>query len=139
MLTTFLKETDQECNLETCSREQVDQLLSRCYVAMKSKDGGCYQELGYLGFRAAIQRQSNVHDGNFNIFPETEFTNSNEVLDGVLKQRRREEDMNPVKHKEPITSFDLEYIKQFFDKNKRAQNLSRHVWFCLSLHLGLRG
>ena len=47
--------------------------------------------------------------------------------------------MNPVKHEEPITLFDLEKIKQFFDKNKHAQNLSQHVWFSCTLHLGLRG
>ena len=81
---------------------------------MRRKDGGFHQEPGYLGVRAAIQRQLNIHDRNFNIFTDTEFTKSNGILDGVLKKRRRDGDMNPVKHKELISSFNLDKIKPYY-------------------------
>ncbi|XP_065198987.1 uncharacterized protein LOC135830688 [Sycon ciliatum] len=106
---------------------------------MRRKDGGYYQEPGYHGFRAAIQRQLTSHGRQFNVHTDVEFQKLNDVLDGVLKKNKREGHSNPVQHKDPIKDIDIDKISYFFDRSKTAENLTRHVWFFITLHLGLRG
>ena len=47
--------------------------------------------------------------------------------------------MEPIHHKQPITKSDMDKIQYLFDHDKGASNLQRHVWFSLTLHLGLHG
>ena len=139
MFEKCLKDNNLKCDLRDCSRKELNNVLCRCYISMRRKDGGYYQEPGYHGFRAAIQRQLTCHDRQFNVHTDVEFQKSNDVLDGVLKRNKREGHSNPVQHKDPITDIDMDKISYFFDRSKTAENLTRHVWFFTTLHLGLRG
>lgn len=106
---------------------------------MRRKDGNAYQELGCLGFRAAIQRELNRLERGINIYSDDEFRKTNEVLDGFLKKLRREGKMEPEKHKTAISPADMDKIRYLFDHDKGAENLTRQIWFGLTMHFGLRG
>ena len=85
MFSAFLVANCTECNLESCTLQHLNDMLGKCYMSMKRKDGGFYQEPGYLGFWAAVQRELNKHERKFNIYKDMEFKKSNDILDGMLK------------------------------------------------------
>ena len=139
MFAEFLESSHLQCDLKTCTKTELAEVLCKCYLSMRRKDGKNYQEPGYLGFRAAIQRELTRFDRKMNIFTDQEFRVSNDVLDGVLKKLRRDGMMAPIAHKVPISEEDMEKINYLFCTNKDAHTIQLQVWFSLTLHLGLRG
>ena len=133
----FVEENDEiECDLKVCSREQLAEVLCKCYVAMKKKDGTAYQRSSYNGFRAALNRH--LEDRGFDLFSDSAFARCNSVFDGVLKRLKREGKLRPIKHKDPISDPDLRKINYTFGTKKDPVTLLQQVWFFVTLHFGLR-
>ena len=115
---SFLEENGEECEVESCSSAHLNNMMDKCYLGMRRKDGGYHQEPGYLGFGTAMWHELNIHDLQFNIYQDPEFQQSNDILDGVLNLRRREGDTKPVLHKELILEDDMEKIWYFCNTKK---------------------
>ena len=86
-------EIDESCrkgvdiNLETCKAVELNDVPSRFYVSLGTKEGGVYKRSSYFSARAAICRYvSKDITRPFNVFQTPESHASNRVLDGVLKK-----------------------------------------------------
>ena len=66
MLECFIDENGLECNLKTCTKEELAEVLCRCYLGMRKADKTTYQKPSYLGFRCAVNRH--MSDRGFDLF-----------------------------------------------------------------------
>ena len=98
----------------TGGAEELSLILSQTYPELRQKNGEPYSKSSLLGFCAAIQRHLRQLHRDSNIFDDREFTTANEILDAQLKKQKREGDLKPVKHKEPLTDGDFSKRMQYF-------------------------
>lgn len=90
----------------------------------------------------AINRHLSSVRSAFNLFADSAFNNANKVLDGVLKERKRQEQEPAVDHKEAITNGDLEKLDLYFadiNRTEYPRKLAMYVWYVLTTHFCLRG
>ena len=120
--------------------EELAMFLEAFYADLQKKDGSEYKRNSYLAARAAIQRHLSSFNRQINIFSDTAFTYCNKVLDGKLKEKKREGREPSVEHKPVITDSDMERLGEYFQDAATSldpRKLSFYVWFHLSSHFCL--
>ena len=95
------------------------------------KEGEEYRRNSYLSARAALQRHLRVVGRPFNIYTDEEFRRGNEVLNGILSERKRKGIEPSVKHKLPVTQEDIVKLQEYFSDVLEADDpikLTQYVW-----------
>ena len=134
----YLAEKGIGFDFGTGGAEELSLILSQTYPELRQKNGEPYSKSSLLGFRAAIQRHLRQLHWDINIFDDREFTTANEILDAQLKKQKREGDLKPVKHKEPLTDSDFSKLMQYFRTHEDPVSLTEKVWFYITYHFCLR-
>ena len=134
----YLAEKGIGFDFGTGGAEELSLILSQTYKELRQKNGEPYSKSSLLGFRAAIQRHLRQLHRDINIFDDREFTTANEILDAQLKKQKREGDLKPVKHKEPLTDGDFSKLMQYFRTHEDPVSLTEKVWFYITYHFCLR-
>ena len=86
----FCKENVETVDLSTCSPKDLNTLLSRFYVGLRTQKGGYYKKSSYMSARAALSRYlvTVLNREECNLYRCATFKHSNGVLDGVLKMKK---------------------------------------------------
>ena len=113
------------------------------YLGVRNKKGEPYRRASYLAARAAISRHVSVdlNRPEMNIFRQPQFRRSNDVLDGHLKQKKKQGHEPSVEHHLPITEEDLTKLEFYFNdvlEVNDAVKLTYYCWFNITPHFGLR-
>ena len=139
---TYLEAKNVSFDMATCSKTELSSVLSSAYAELRRQDGQPYQRASLLGFRGAVHRRLGELQRDFDVYKDAEFKRANAVLDGQLKNQKREGDLKATEHKEPISDLDMVKLKAYFEKtseNPTPIALTEQVWFALTYHLSLRG
>ena len=89
-------------DLLALSKEKIGEVLECYFVDVRTKGGDMYSRNSYVSAKAAIQRWLSA-SMTINIFTDPEFKRANAVLDGLLKEKKRQGLEAPVKHKDAIS------------------------------------
>ena len=95
-----------------------------------------------MSARAAIQQKVTAANRPFNLRVDSEFRESNIVLDTVLKHNKVSGHAKQRKHKDVITDLDKGRLAKYFEgvlESQNTQQLQVFCWYNLARHLGLRG
>ena len=138
----FCEAREKTLDLETCSPKEMDSFLSEFYLALRNKKGGLYMKASYMAARAALSRYmvKELRREEMNIFRNCAFSQSNAVLDGVLRKKKADGQEPAVDHKSAISDEDLERLKAYFDDVLEAGDpvkLTFFCWFNFVLHFAL--
>ena len=87
-----------------------------------TKKGGTYQATSYLSARAAIQRKVTAANRPFNLRVDSEFRESNIVLDAVLKHNKMSGQAKQRTHKDVITDLDKDRLAKYFEGVLESQD-----------------
>ena len=141
---TFCEQrSDETIDLKTVAADTLSSLVASFYTDAQTKDGAPFSKKNSLkAARGAIQRHLTTVGRQVNIFTDSDFTRANKVLDGVLKQRKRDGLERQVQHKTPITEEDWLKLKAYFRDVLEANDavkLTFYVWFSITIHFCLRG
>ena len=85
---SFCREKCVSVDVKTISASALADVLKKFYGGLTTKKGGTYQATSYLSARAAIQRKVTAANRLFNLRVDSEFRESNIVLDAVLKHNK---------------------------------------------------
>lgn len=139
---SFCREKCMPVDVSTISASALAEILKKFYGGLTTKKGGTYQATSYLSARAAIQRKFTAANRPFNIRADSEFRESNIVLDAILKNNKASGLAKQTKHKDAITDLDKDRLATYFDgvlESQDTQKLQVYCWYNLARHLGLRG
>ena len=100
-------------DLLALSKEKIGEVLECYFVDVRTKGGDMYSRNSYVSAKAAIQRWLSA-SMTINIFTDLEFKRANAVLDGLLKEKKRQGLESPVKHKDAISDADWKKIELHF-------------------------
>ena len=100
-------------DLLALSKEKIGEVLECSFVDARTKGGDMYSRNSYVSAKAAIQRWLSA-SMTINIFTDPEFKRANAVLDGLLKEKKRQGLEAPVKHKDAISDADWKKIELHF-------------------------
>ena len=143
VVTAYREEKSDPIVFATCTPQECNGFLCRFYASMRpQKEGEEYRRNSYLSARAALQRHLRVVGRPFNIYTDEEFRRSNEVLNGILSERKRKGIEPSVKHKLPVTQEDIVKLQEYFSDVLEADDpikLTQYVWFVITIHFCLRG
>ena len=139
---SFCREKCVSVDVKTISASALADVLKKFYGGLTTKKGGTYQATSYLSARAAIQRKVTAANRPFNLRVDSEFRESNIVLDAVLKHNKVSGQAKQRKHKDVITDLDKDRFAKYFEgvlESQDTQQLQVFCWYNLARHLGLRG
>ena len=139
---SFCREKCVSVDVKTISASALADVLKKFYGGLTTKKGGTYQATSYLSARAAIQRKVAAANRPFNLRVDSEFRESNIVLDAVLKHNKVSGQAKQRKHKDVITDLDKDRLAKYFEgvlESQDTQQLQVFCWYNLARHLGLRG
>ena len=105
---------DKPVDLATCSEDELAPLLEGFYCDLRRQDGSKYKRSSYLAARSAIQRHLSSLGRPFNIVSSPVFKRANDVLNGVLKAKKRDGEEADVLHKEAVSEEDWVKIMAYF-------------------------
>ena len=128
-------------DLLALSKEKIGEVLECYFVDVRTKGGDMYCCNSYVSAKAAIQRWLSA-SMTINIFTDPEFKRANAVLDGLLKEKKRQGLEAPVKHKDAISDADWKKIELHFADVLTANDprkLCQFVWFHVTSKFCLRG
>ena len=100
-------------DLLALSKEKIGEVLECYFLDVRTKGGDMYSRNSYVSAKAAIQRWLSA-SMTVNIFTDPEFKRANAVLDGLLKEKKRQGLEAPVKHKDAISDADWKKIELHF-------------------------
>ena len=100
-------------DLLALSKEKIGEVLECYFVDVRTKGVDMYSRNSYVSAKAAIQRWLSA-SMTINIFTDPEFKRANAVLDGLLKEKKRQGLEAPVKHKDAISDADWKKIELHF-------------------------
>ena len=143
-MTSFRQEKNLDISFGICSKRELDQFLCQFYTSLcLKKPCVVYSHSSYLAARAAIQRHVRVLKPPFNLFQDDEFNEqSNDVLDAILVQKKKDGSFREVQHKEPLSAEDAATLAEYFEDVLTANDprkLTQYTWFVLTIHFCLRG
>ena len=118
-------------DLLALSKEKIGEVLECYFVDVRTKGGDMYSRNSYVSAKAAIQRWLSA-SMTINIFTDPEFKRANAVLDGLLKEKKRQGLEASVKHKDAISDADWKKIELHFADVLTANDprkLCQFVWF----------
>ena len=101
----YALESKNVADLLALSKEKIGEVLECYFVDVRTKGGDMYSRNSYVSAKAAIQRWLSA-SMTINIFTDPEFKRANAVLDGLLKEKKRQGLEAPVKHKDAISDAD---------------------------------
>ena len=142
--TDYLKERRITCDLQSCTEQELANILARFYAEVRTKNGEVYRRSSLLALRAALQRHISFEAKrtDVNLVTGSQFRKANQLLDAVLKENKREGKEPVVKHKPPISTGDLKKLDEYFLGVEDAADpvrLTYFCWFALTKHFALRG
>lgn len=129
-------------DLKTAEKKAIAKVLELFYVNIRKKDQTLYKRNSYLSARSAIHRHLMSIRDDIDLFSSAEFKRSNEVLDGVLKEKKKKGEEPAVQHKDSITDADWKLIEEYFTDIQDTldpRKLCSYVWFHVSSKFCLRG
>ena len=139
---SFCREKGISVDVTTISAGALADILKKFYGGLRTKKGETYQATSYLSARAAIQRKLTAANRLFNLRADSEFRESNIVLDAILKNNKANGLAKQTKHKDAITDVDKDRLATYFEgvlETEDTQKLQVYCWYNLARHLGLRG
>ena len=146
IFSSFCKENDQNVDLTTCSPKDLNDILCRFYIGMRTLQGDYYMKATYLAARAALSRYfvTVLHRAECNVFRNPVFKQSNVVLDGVLKKKKAVGLELKPEHKAAICMEDLVKLNSYFEDVLDAADPVKLTYFLLvsshlTLHFAFRG
>ena len=101
-------------DLKTAEKKAIAKVLELFYINIRKKDQTLYKRNSYLSARSAIHRHLMSIRDDIDLFSSAEFKRSNEVLDGVLKEKKKKGEEPAVQHKDSITDADWKLIEEYF-------------------------
>lgn len=134
-------ETGKPVDFEECTAEDLALTLRQFYADVRTKKGEKYSRAGFVSIRSAINRHTRFppYVRTIDIIKDKEFHAANQVYSGCLKTVR-EEGLDIVHHKMPISSDDMEKMYSSGTlSNDNPKSLQYKVFVELSLHFGRRG
>ncbi|XP_065191917.1 uncharacterized protein KIAA1958-like [Sycon ciliatum] len=137
---TWCVENKKTCDLKTIQATDLASILKHAYVEIRQVNKQPYSKNSLLQFRSAIHRELQELKRTINLYTDSEFIEANQVLDGYLKQLKKDGLVAPTQHKTPISDSDKEKIyKHLGDWKTNADHLTYLVWFVITYHFCLRG
>ena len=138
----YLKQKEHDIDLKSVDPSILSGIIGSFYVDLRKKNGGLYMRNSYLAARSAIHRHISSIRTDMNIFSDNAFKRCNKLLDGLLKEKKRQGEEPAVKHKESISDCDWQLIDQYFadiSDTKDPRKLTHYVWFHITSKFCLRG
>lgn len=129
-------------DLKTADKKDIAKVLSLFYLDVRKKDQTLYKRNSYLAARSAIHRHLMSIRDDIDLFSSPEFKQCNSVLDGVLKEKKKQGEEPAVQHKDSISDADWKFIEEYFKDIQETldpRKLCTYVWFHLTSKFGLRG
>lgn len=141
---SFCEENGETVDLSTCSPKDLNALLSRFYVGLRTQKGEYYKKSSYMAARAALSRYlvTVLNREECNLYRCAAFKQSNVVLDGVLKMKKADGHEPSAEHKTAICDEDLAKLHSYFEDVLDVPDpvkLTYFCWYHLTLHFALRG
>ena len=139
-LDDFVREKQLSIDIESCSREELAGVLTHFYLEVRRRDGQPYQRNSLLSCRASIQRHLTSLNRDFDLYKDKPFERANAALDGELKRLKREGELQPTRHKPPLSTSDFEALQEYFSQSRPddAQHLTEKCWFFVTYHFSFR-
>ena len=131
---SFYHEQNIEIDLATCSGEHLNEVLCKCYPAIRTKKGYLYKKASYFAARSAVHRKVRELNRPFNLFKSACFSQSDRVLDATLKARKAAGLEPAVNHKEALSNSDREKLKDYYSNVLEANDpikLSMYLIRCM--------
>uniref|UniRef100_A0A8C9XGL7 ZMYM2-like/QRICH1 C-terminal domain-containing protein n=1 Tax=Sander lucioperca TaxID=283035 RepID=A0A8C9XGL7_SANLU len=120
---------------DTCSAEELNDLLRRFYATVQSAVGEPYSVAMMTAIRASLNR----HFSRFSLYADSEFTTSNRVFKSIVKTHRKN-GQDKAKHHPHVTEADLKLLRESTALSPDTPlGLVSKVWFDLQLCLARRG
>ena len=116
MFQSFCEENGETVDLSTCSPKDLNALLSRFYVGLRTQKGE-YYKASYMAARAALSRYlvTVLNREECNLYRWAAFKLSNVVLDGILKMKKANGHEPSAEHKTAICDEDLAKLHSYFE------------------------
>ena len=95
------------------AEKAIAKVLVLFYVNIRKKDQTLYKRNSYLSARSAIHHHLMSIRHDIDLLSSAEIKRSNEVLDGILKEKKKGEEP-AVQHKDSITDADWKLIEEYF-------------------------
>lgn len=141
-LTAYAEEKNKQIDFKTIKPEDLASLLEGFFVDARRKNGEPYKRNSLKSAAASINRHLLSVQPEVNLFQHHAFKKSHQILDGVLKERKRQGEEAAVQHKEAVSPGDLEKLRLYFDDVDTTDDpckLSMYVWYLVTTHFCLRG
>ena len=109
----------QECtplikvDIETVSVSELACVLEGYYANVRGKDSTEYKRNSFLAAQGGIQRHLSSFQRGINIFSDHEFELSNKILNGVLKEKKKNGREEVVVHKPVISDKDWQKLEEY--------------------------
>ena len=139
-------------NFETISKEDLNLKLKHFYAETKPKNpekratkmtdqhASVYHKNTLKNVRSALSRHLRDLNRNIDIVRDSEFRESNKMLDSTLKMMVRTGLSRPTQHKEIIEMDDLKKISDYiYQESSTPVILRLRVWYALAIHFVSRG
>ena len=136
----FCEENGETVDLSTCSPKDLNALLSRFYVGLRTQKGEYYKKSSYMAARAALSRYlvTVLNREECNLYQCAAFKQSNVVLDGVLKMKKADGHEPSAEHKTAICDEDLAKLHSYFEDVLDVPDpREAYVFLLVSSHVAL--
>ena len=131
---SFCHEKGLTLDLTSCSAVEFDGVLHKFHAGLRTKTGGFYKRSSYLAARAGIQSHLDALNCRVNIFSQTKFCGSSNVLDAVLKKNKSDGLERQVLHNDAITEEDKKRLGTYFADVLETNDTYKLQFFCLVYH-----
>lgn len=135
----FLEEKFSHLNMETITKLELNDILSKFYVEVRKKNGDMYTKSSMNSIRFGIQRKFKQIRSNFDIIEDAEFNASSEMFKAQCIHLKRQ-GLAKVEHKPSIKRSDM--IKLYTSpvlSHEQPKSLQRKVFLDVMLFLCKRG
>jgi hypothetical protein len=128
----YLMEKDLNPEFEAYESAELDSILCKFYVEVRSKNGDRYKKASMVSIRHGLNRLL-----PFDIVNGDEFKKSSDVFSAVMVDLKRQ-GLGGIEHHPPLDSGDLRRLYEYFDVSIPEQ-VQEKVFVDILLYFGRRG
>ena len=135
----FCTEKKLNVNIDTCTKNELDEILKDFYVSARKTDGNLYKKSSFHSLRWGLQRRVKEKRENVDIINDPEFCSSNRIFNAQCMNIKKQ-GLAKVDHKPPISKGDFEKLYSTGTlSNENPTSLQYKVFFEIMLHFCRRG
>ncbi|XP_069138812.1 uncharacterized protein KIAA1958-like [Argopecten irradians] len=133
---SYLKEKDESEDFEKMSAADLDKLLARFFVEVRTINGEHYKKTSLFALRHGLNRFLSMHS-DMDIIHGDDFSHSKNVFQAAAKELKRQ-GKGGIDHHPPIEEEDTRKMYAYFDLDNNVK-LQEKVFVDMMLYFGRRG